>query len=158
MTVHTVPDSLVAELERASIPYEILSHVRTTSAAAEAQALDLDPHAVAKTVVLAVPDGFVRVVLAASERVDLGKVRATLETKEVELASEDVLARAYPEFEVGAVPPFVLGERDHVLVDRRLLRSEWIVLEAGTHEQSLRIRSEDLVTLSRARVVDLSQD
>jgi Ala-tRNA(Pro) deacylase len=156
MTIRPAPGSLVQQLERASIAYELIGHPRTTSAAAEAHALGLDPREVAKTVVLVTPDGFVRAVLPASERLDLGKVRTILDTKDVQLATEEVLAGAYPDFELGAVPPLTGGDR--VLVDRRLCENDSVVLEAGTHEQSLRLRTADLVELSGARLADLSQD
>jgi len=156
MTIRPAPGSLVQQLERASIAYELIGHPRTTSAAAEARSLGLDPREVAKTVVLVTPDGFVRAVLPASERLDLGKVRAILDTKDVQLATEEVLAGAYPDFELGAVPPLTGGDR--VLVDRRLCENDSVVLEAGTHEQSLRLRTADLVELSGARLADLSQD
>jgi len=156
MTIRPAPGSLVQQLERASIAYELIGHPRTTSAAAEARTLGLDPREVAKTVVLVTPDGFVRAVLPASERLDLGKVRAILDTKDVQLATEEVLAGAYPDFELGAVPPLTGGDR--VLVDRRLCENDSVVLEAGTHEQSLRLRTADLVELSGARLADLSQD
>ncbi len=158
MTAHTAPRSLVQQLERASIAYELIDHSRTTTAAAEARVLGLDAHEVAKTVVLTTPDGFVRVVLPASERLDLHKVRTILETKDVHLATEEVLASAYPEFELGAVPPLTGGNGDRVLADRRLCENEWLVLEAGTHEQSLRLRTADLVDLCSAQLADVSQD
>ena len=104
------------------------------------------------------PGGHVRAVLPASERLDLGKVRTVLDTNDVELATEDVLAGEYPEFELGAVPPLTGGEGDRVLVDRRLCENEWVVVEAGTHEQSLRLRTADLVGRCNAQLVDLSQD
>lgn len=158
MTTHTAPESLVQELERASIAYELIGHARTMSAAAEARALGLDPQEVAKTVVLVTPEGFVRAVLPASEHLDLRKVRTVLDTRDVQLATEEVLAGAYPDFELGAVPPLAGASGDRVLVDRRLCECEWVVLEAGTHEQSLRLRTADLVELSGARLADLSQD
>jgi Ala-tRNA(Pro) deacylase len=158
MMARRVPQSLVAELERASIAYELIEHTRTTTAAAEARVLGVPPHEVAKTVVLTTPDGFVRAVLPASDQLDLGKLREILGTKDVELATEAGLAGAYPEFELGAVPPLTGGDGDRVLVDRRLHDNEWVVFEAGTHEQSLRLRTSDLVELTDARLVDLTQD
>jgi Ala-tRNA(Pro) deacylase len=158
MTAQTPPTSLVQQLEQASVAYELIEHARTTTAAAEAHALGLEPREVAKTVVLSTPDGFLRAVLPASERLDLGKVRGLLGTNEVQLATEMVLAGAYPEFELGAVPPLTGGDGDRVLMDRRICENEWVVLEAGTHEQSLRLQASDLVELSDAQVVDLSQD
>jgi Ala-tRNA(Pro) deacylase len=113
---------------------------------------------VAKTLVLSSPAGYVRAVLPASERVDLHKVREHVEGgKRIHLAPEADLERDYPDFELGAVPPFG-GAGDRVLVDARLAERETVVLEAGSHEQSVRIRTADLVKLARAEVVDLSED
>jgi Ala-tRNA(Pro) deacylase len=157
MIAHAPPMSLIQQLDRASIAYELISHPRTTSAVAEANVLGLEPREVAKTVVLSTPEGFLRAVLPASERLDLGKVRTLLGMKDVRLATEQVLVGAYPEFELGAVPPLTGGAGDRVLVDHRLCENEWVVLEAGTHEQSLRLRTSDLLEMSDAQVVDLSQ-
>jgi Ala-tRNA(Pro) deacylase len=158
MSTHTAPAHLVEQLERAGIPYELIDHPRTTTAAAEARVLGVDAGAVAKTVVLETPDGFVRTVVPASARLDLHKVGETLGTKEIRLATEEVLAGAYPEFELGAVPPLTGGDGDRVLVDRSLLANEWVVLEAGTHEQSVRLRAADLVAVTGAAIADLSLD
>ena len=70
------------------------------------------------------------------------------------LATEDELASDYPEFELGAVPP-VGGKPDAVLVDRRVAGRETVVLEAGVHDQSIRIEVADLVRVTDARVVDV---
>ena len=156
MTTHMVPLSLVEQLERSSIEFELIDHARTENAAAEARILGLNPHEVAKTVILVTPDGFVRAVLPASERLDLRKARSLLGTGDVQLASEQVLAGAYPEFELGAVPPLAAGG-DRVLVHRGLCDNECVVLEAGTHMQSVRLRTADLVSVSHAERVDLIQ-
>jgi Ala-tRNA(Pro) deacylase len=95
-------------------------------------------------------------VLAASERIDLHKVAAVLGVggKKVRLASEDDLARDYPEFELGAVPPFG-GREDQVLVDERLAGRDSVVVEAGSHDRSLRLKAADLVRLTGAQVADI---
>jgi prolyl-tRNA editing enzyme YbaK/EbsC (Cys-tRNA(Pro) deacylase) len=145
-------------LEGAGIDYKLLPHPRTETAAAEAEALDLDPDEVAKTLVLSTPGGHVRAVLAASDRIDLSKVREQVEGgKRIHLASEEDLQRDYPGFDLGAVPPFG-GPGDRVLVDARLAKRETVVLEAGSHEQSIRIQTADLLKLTQADVVDLAQD
>jgi len=124
-------------LNDAGVDYELLSHAHTERAADEAKALGLPPSVVAKTLVLTVPGGHLRVVLPASERIDLRKVRGYVEGgKQIHLATEDELARDYPEFELGAVPPFGGASRDRVLVDSRVAEQPSVVLEAGSHEQS----------------------
>jgi Ala-tRNA(Pro) deacylase len=158
MTARTAPRALVDYLEEAHVDYELIPHPRTDTAAAEAKALGVEPNQVAKTLVLTTPEGFVRIVLPASERFDSSKVRTALDTKDVRLATEDVLAREYPEFELGAVPPIAGAHRDRVLIDRRLLEQDSVVLEAGTHEQSLRLKTTDLARIAEAGLADLCQD
>lgn len=147
-------------LDAQGVEYELLSHPHTESALAEADALGLDPADVAKTLVVETPDGYTRVVLPASERLDLGKLGELLGTgkKKVQLASEDALARDYPEFELGAVPPLGGSRRDPVVLDQRLADRESVVLEAGSHDESVRVARADLVRLTQARVGDVSQD
>ena len=145
-------------LDEAGVEYELLPHPRTETATAEAEALGVEQADVAKTLVISTPGGYVRAVLAASERIDLHKLREHLEGgKRIHLATEEDLGRDYPDFELGAVPPFG-GSDDRVLVDSRLADRESVVLEAGSHEQSVRIRTADLLALTRAEVADLAQN
>ncbi len=155
MSARTTQHGLTDLLDQAAIAYELIEHPRTTTARAEARVLGIEPEEVAKTVVLTTPNGFVRAVVPASERIDLRKAKAVLETEDVGLASEEVLAGAYPSFELGAVPPLPGDSGDLVLIDRRLCERDTVVLEAGTHKTSARLRTADLVTLSGARLVDL---
>jgi Ala-tRNA(Pro) deacylase len=144
-------------LDEAGVDFEVLEHAHTERAADEAAALGVAAEEVAKTLVLATPEGNVRAVLPASERLDLHKVGDLLGAahKKVQLASEDDLARDYPDFALGAVPPFG-GKTDPVLVDVRLAERDSVVLEAGSHERSVRMKAADLVRLTGAQVGDIS--
>jgi Ala-tRNA(Pro) deacylase len=146
-------------LEEAGVDFDVLEHTHTERAADEAAALGIGPEEVAKTLVLVTPGGNVRAVLAASERVDLHKVAGVLGLagKKVHLASEDDLARDYGGFELGAVPPFG-GRDDPVLVDERVADRDSVVLEAGSHERSVRLKAADLVRLTRAQVADICRE
>jgi Ala-tRNA(Pro) deacylase len=151
-------EDLTRFLDEAGVDFDVLEHAHTERAADEAAALGIGPEEVAKTLVLVAPSGSVRAVLAASERIDLHKVAALLGFggKKVHLASEDDLARDYPEFELGAVPPFG-GREDQVVVDEQLAGRDSVVLEAGTHERSVRLKAADLVRLTGAQVADIRQ-
>jgi Ala-tRNA(Pro) deacylase len=150
---------LTSVLDRAGVEYELLTHPHTVRASDEADALGLPPKAVAKTLVLDAPEGHVRVVLPASERIDLRKVRDHVEGgKSIHLASEDELARDYADFEVGAVPPFGGASRDRVLVDVRVTDQHAVVLEAGAHDRSIRLETADLLKLTEADVVDICKE
>jgi Cys-tRNA(Pro) deacylase len=146
-------------LDQAGVDHDVLEHAHTERAADEAAALGIEPEEVAKTLVLVTPSGNLRAVLAASERVDLHKVAGVLGVagKKVHLASEEDLVRDYSEFELGAVPPFG-GREDQVIVDERLAERDSVVLEAGSHDRSVRLKAADLVRLTRAQVADICRE
>ena len=156
-TIHAGHAKLLGALDAAHMAYAVIPHRPTFTAADEAEALGVPASAVAKTIVLATSEGFVRAVLPASERLDLRKVRELLASREVELATEQQLAGAYPEFDLGAVPPLG-GARDAVLFDTRLGRSESVLVEAGAHDASVRLKTDDLVAHTEARIADLCSD
>ncbi len=158
MRLHVAPKGLIDELEATGISYELLPHSRTLSATAEAAALHVAPHEVGKTIILGTPAGLVRAVVPASKRLDLQKVRAFLRENKVELLSEEALAGAYPEFELGAVPPVGGSRGDRILVDKSVCEHESVLLEAGTHEQSLRLSVDDLVDNVKTQVADICLD
>ena len=105
-------------------------------------------------------EGHLRALVPASERIDLRKLReAAGGSKDaVQLATEAEMAEGYPEFALGAVPPVGGARRDPVIVDRRLVEHEWLVFEAGTHDDSVRMRTEDLLRIAEAQTADLCQD
>jgi Ala-tRNA(Pro) deacylase len=146
-------------LEESGVDFDVLEHAHTDRAADEAAALGIGLEEVAKTLVLIAPSGNVRAVLAASDRIDLHKVAAMLGvgSKKVQLASEDDLARDYQDFELGAVPPFG-GPEDQVIVDEQVAGRDSVVLEAGSHDTSVRLKAVDLVRLTTAQVVDIRKD
>jgi Ala-tRNA(Pro) deacylase len=151
---------LTKVLDSQGVEYELLPHAHTESALAEAHALALDPTDVAKTIVVDTPKGHVRAVLPASERLDLGKLSEFLGfgRKEIQLVSEGALARDYPEFDLGAVPPIGGSRQEPVVMDSQIAERESIVLEAGSHEESIRVAREALLKLTGAKVADITQD
>ena len=148
---------LTRALNLVNAEYELIEHPRTETAVAEASALGVSPDDVAKTVVLATPAGHVRAVLPASARLDLHRVRELLgEGNAIQLATEEDLAQAYPMFELGAVPPLG-GPADHVLVDRCTAERESVIFEAGTHQESLLLKTVDLLRLTDAKVAEICE-
>ena len=47
---------------------------------------------------------------------------------------------------------------DQVIVDRRLAERESVVLEAGSHSESVQMRTADLLILTAATIADLAAD
>jgi len=152
--VHTTID-LTRELDREDVGYELIPHRRTMTAGEQAAVCGVPATEVAKTLVVATGRGFIRAVIPASERLDLRKLRGLLRRPgHLRLATEAELLDAYPMFELGAVPP-VGGPGDRTIIDRRLALLDEVVLEAGCHDESVRIEMRDLLFLAEARIADI---
>lgn len=152
--------ALTEALDAAGVRYDVIAHEHTESAADEAHALGLPLDAVAKTLVVETAQGNVRAVLPASERISTTKLAGILDErrKSIHLAPEETLRSEYPEFEFGAVPPIGGAHRDRVIIDSHVADHDSIVLEAGSHEDSIRIASEDLIRVADAQVADICVD
>ena len=148
---------LTDELTKQRVEYTVVPHLRTQSAMAEARAVGVTAHEVAKTVVVVTDEGYVRAVLAASDLLDLQKLRHAIDSvAKPRLATEAELGGAYPGFELGAVPPFGGPSGDRVIVDQGLACEDEVVLEAGTHDRSVKLHMRDLLALSGAEVADVA--
>jgi Ala-tRNA(Pro) deacylase len=151
---------MMQELAREALGYEVIQHERTERAIDEAAAVGIAPEEVAKTVVLTTDAGYVRAVVAASDRLDLPKARALLHggKKSCRLATEAELTIAYPAFELGAVPPFGGPSGDRVIVDSRVAERDSVVLEAGSHAESVRMKTRDLLSITGAQIANIHAD
>jgi Ala-tRNA(Pro) deacylase len=150
-------DALKNALERANVKYQVIPHTPSHTALGEAVALGLSPDEVAKTLVVMTPDGPIRVVLTAAERLDVRRLADALEIDRhtIRFMSEEELARDYPEFEVGAVPPLGGNRVDRVVADRAVAARESIVFDAGSHSESIRIAAEDFLRAAEAMTASI---
>jgi hypothetical protein len=90
--------TLTDVLEEASVQFERSPHTHTTTAVSEAQALGIPSAAVAKTVIVKTPDGNVRAVLSALDRIDhrlTGPAPLDFTEGEAMVESYDVLSRTW---------------------------------------------------------------
>ena len=159
MGAETGFQAVTGYLERKGVPFEVVAHRRTESAAAEARAVGLPAADVAKTVVLS-DDGATRLaVIPASHRLDLHKVRRLLgATRRLRLVSESEMAADFGDFEVGALPPLAPMMEAVELMDERLLDHDRILFAGGDHEHGVLLDPLDLVRAGQARVADLCED
>lgn len=159
LDVAAATTALVEPLREAGLEVELLPHRRTLRATAEARALGVLAQTVAKTLVVRDGEGrCIRAVVPASSRLSLERLAAAIGAKSVRLLTEGELVSAYPQFEVGAVPPFGGPAGDLCVVDRRLAECDHVVFEAGVHDTSVRLRTEDLLRVAEAQVADVAAE
>ena len=138
------------------IPFEVLPHRETFSAAAEAQTLRVDLGEVLKTVVLDTESGHAIVVAPASCQLDINLVREALTDKHAHLATETEMLRDFPGFELGSVPPVPSLAKVPVYVDPEVMTHPTVIF-AEAHGESVRVKTEDLFSGEFVTVTPLAR-
>lgn len=155
----THAEAVAAYLEGEGVACRLIEHEPTMSAVAEARAANLSPDQVAKTVVLHDGAAYVIAAIPASDRLDLHKLRDVLgATRHLRLASEDEIARDFPSFEIGAVPPFGPIMPAAEVIDSALVPQQRILCPAGDHRHSVLVDPHEVVRITAARVADICED
>jgi Ala-tRNA(Pro) deacylase len=151
-------EAIADYLDGQGVNYELVEHEPTMTAGAEAAATQRPKGQVAKTVVAQDRSGYVLAIVPASERVDLHKLRELLgATKSLRLASEEEMARDFPQIEVGATPPVGPMLPRAEVVDPRLLEEDRILCAAGDHRHSVLLDPREVVRLADAKVADVCE-
>ena len=76
--------------------------------------------------------------------------------RHLRLATEEEAAEAFPDYEVGALPPFAAGHVPEI-VDTRLLYVDRILCAAGDHRHGVLLAPRDLVRMAEPRVADICE-
>ena len=143
-------------LEDQGVEYELVTHGETFTATDEARAAGMPAGHVAKTLALIDQGTYRLVVIPASRRLDLWRVRdlsgASLHLR---LATEHELGRDFPDFEVGALPPFGPLLPAPEIVDIRLLYHERILCGAGDHRHAVALDPRELLRVAEPQVADI---
>jgi Cys-tRNA(Pro)/Cys-tRNA(Cys) deacylase len=147
-------------LEAKNIPYEVLTYEPITRDAEEvAELIGLPPFMVFKTLVVqSVETGKPLLALLPSDRqLDLKRMAASAGEKKVKLASH-ADAEALTGLKVGGISPLMLTDKNwKVYVDKSAVELQNIVISAGQRGTQLRVPTMPVLTLLRARIVDITE-
>ena len=140
---------LAEVLKRERVPYLTLRHPPAFTAP-ELSAVAHIPGRQSAKVVICIADGKpLQAVVPAHYSVDLEALKQIVRAVSLRLAREDEIARLYPEFEVGAMPPFGMMYGHPVFVERCFVGEPEMVFNAGTHTDSLCMHYGDFAEIVR---------
>jgi Ala-tRNA(Pro) deacylase len=143
-------------LDERHVHYTTLTHQRTITAEQTAAAADIGSRHFAKTVMLKTDGKLAMMVMPASYRVDLLRLSRALAGSAVELAQEEEFRDAFPDCELGAMPPFGNLYGMPVYVDSRLTGQAEIAFNAGSHTDVVRMPYGEFERLAQPEVLWLA--
>jgi Ala-tRNA(Pro) deacylase len=143
-------------LDRHAVTYAVLTHREAHTARPTADALRPPGRDLAKVAVVRHGGALSLAVLPSHARVDFHRLSAALRNP-VDLAPEQEIAAAFPDCEVGAMPP--VGGRFGLktYVDESLTHDRCITFNAGTHVDAIRMAFEDYRRIAAPVVLWLAE-
>lgn len=149
-----IPGKLVRHLNERKIPYRTSCHPEAFTALQSAQAAHVPPSMFAKSVLVNVDGTIHMVVLPATERVDMTRLRRLLEAKKSRLAAESEFAPLFQDCDIGAMPIFGSLYGIPVVLCEELTEHGEIAFTAGTHRDIVRVRVGDFIRAEAPRIYD----
>jgi Ala-tRNA(Pro) deacylase len=149
--------SRVAEhLQDRGVPFEVVPHAQAYTSITEARALGISADEVVKSVVLHTDAGYALVAVPGYRRLDMKLVEAAVGERHIRLATEAELTEAFPDYELGALPPLgsLLGVK--VYADPEVMAHETVVFAAGTQTESVKVRTDEVFQDEAVTVVPVT--
>ncbi len=145
-------------LDSHQVKYAVSSHATAFTAREVASAEHLPAREVAKVVVVYGEGNYHLIVIPANRLLDFQEVRHMLGLSQARLATEDELARLFPDCELGAMPPIGEFYNLPVYMDNSLLDETMIAFNAGTHRTVIHMKTEDYRALVQPKMVSLARE
>jgi len=150
-----IPLQLIDCLNESKVRYEILHHPEAVTAQRIAQAEHVKGRHHAKVVMIKSGEERLMAVLPADHQIDLEKVGKVI-GKTASLDSEKEFKSLFPDCAIGAMPPFGNLYGLPTYVDKNLAAQDYIVFEAGTHSDAIKLSYRDYEKIVKPRVEDLA--
>jgi Ala-tRNA(Pro) deacylase len=146
----TMTRALEELLAREAVPHTLVPHAEVYTAREVALVSHLPGREVAKALVARDGAGAaLMVVLPAACRLDMAALQALAGRRRLRLATEEELARLFPDCEVGAMPAVGALYGMPVYADACFERRGEIFFQAGNHRELVRMRYADWERLVR---------
>lgn len=139
-------------LDTHAVRYTTCTHSVAFTAQELARTTHLPGRDIAKTVVVWMDGSMALAVLPATHVIDFGLLRKGSGAKEMEIASEPEFKDAFPECELGAMPPFGNLFNMRTFVDIRLAEDNEIAFNAGNHREMVKLSYSDFERLVKPLV------
>jgi Ala-tRNA(Pro) deacylase len=149
-------ERLESYLRQQQVAFDVQQHRTAYTAQEVAESEHIPGRLVAKTVVAWADGQLVLLVLPASLQVELARLNVALGAKATRFAHEAEFVDAFPDCEVGAMPPFGNLYDLPVYVDKSLTDDEVIVFPAGTHTETMSLRYADYAQLVKPTIVEFA--
>jgi Ala-tRNA(Pro) deacylase len=150
-----MPKRLIDCLNQNKVQYEVFQHPEAVTAQRIAQAEHVKGRHHAKVVMVKSDEQHLMTVLPADHQIDLEKVGKAI-GKTASLDREGEFKSLFSDCATGAMPPFGNLYGLPTYVDEHLAEQDYIVFEAGTHTDAIKMSYRDYEKIVKPQVANLA--
>lgn len=144
-------------LEQKKISYQLLQHPIAYTASEIAGAQHISGKLMVKSVLIKADNQFLLCVLPATQWLDFDKVKKATKAKELQLATEEEIAKIFPEYDTGAEPPIGDLHGLKVFADNTIEENEEIAFNGGTHTDLVKIKIKDFLDNTKPTLASIGR-
>ncbi len=149
---------LVEFLEKNHTKFKIIKHDTAYTAQEIAEKAHMKGNEFAKTVMIRVDGKLAMAVLRGNDRLDLERFKKWSKAKNIELVKESDFQTAFPDCEIGAMPPFGNLYNLKVYADDLLTQDKKIFFNAGNHKELFQLSYKDWEKIVHPKIGNIHKD
>lgn len=150
-----IPSKLVEFLNQSKVRYTVLHHPEAFTAQELAAIEGVKGRNHAKVVMVKTGAKLLMAVLPADHRIELDKFDK-LTGQRTALATEAEFKEMFPDCAIGTMPPFGKLYGVETWMDKSLTGDDYLVFEAGTHTDAMRMNYADYARLADPKVAEFA--
>jgi Ala-tRNA(Pro) deacylase len=143
-------------LDKEGVKYVNIGHSPAYTAQEIAASAHVPGKDLAKTVMVKLDGRMAMAILPAAFAVDFDLLARAAGVAKAGLASEEEFRGAFPECELGAMPPFGNLYEMEVYADKRLKEDEHIAFNAGSHMELVKLSYADFERLVKPKTAEFA--
>jgi len=151
-----IPKKVEDYLNKANKAFETVSHKTVYTAYDLAKTLKKDLKSIAKALLVRADNEYVIVVLPSSSRINLQKLKTALKAKKVTIPGEKVMKEAF-KVKPGAITAFGGLHKVKTVVDKGLIKTKDVIVQAGSFTDSVRIKVKDFIDMEEAAILNFAE-
>ncbi len=151
-----IPKTTKKYLDKQMAKYDEVAHKTVYTAYDLAQTLKKELNEIAKSLLIATDKAYVLAVVPAHMKIDLPKLKKSLQVKKVSIPNEKMMIKVF-KVKPGAMTAFGGLHKIEVIADKSLLKTKDIILSAGSFTDSIRMKVKDYLDLEKAKLSNFAQ-
>lgn len=151
-----IPAKVTNHLDKQKMKYDVVEHKKVFTVYDLAQTTKEKMNTIAKTLLVKADKNYHLVVLPAQKRLNFAAVKKLTKAKTVALAKEKEMVAKF-KMKPGAMTPFGSLHKIGVILDKSLMKTEKVLMGAGSFTESLRVKMKDYIKAEQPTVGAVSE-